>query len=102
MKTHPTVGETFAALQALDPEVHKNSHALDQWCIQMKRSKANQPALLLMLMTRQVNEKLMRRLWLAERNAIDARHESRMAQHEIEEWQFTTLLESDPVSDSLH
>jgi hypothetical protein len=55
-----------------------------------------------MLITRQINEKLMKRLWLAEREAIDARREARIARHEIAEWQFTALSVVDPDSQLLH
>jgi hypothetical protein len=102
MKPSPTVAETFAALDALDAEVHKNSHAIDQWCIHMPRTKANQPTLLLMLMSRQINEELMKRLWAAEVDAKGARIDARTAQDEIQEWQITALAIADPKSDSLH
>jgi hypothetical protein len=102
MKPHPTVAETFAALEALQADVDKSSHDIGNWCVNLKRSKANQQTAMLMLMSRHINEKLMKRLWTAEREAIDARREVRIAQHEIQEWQFTALVSADPVSDSLH
>jgi hypothetical protein len=102
MKPHPTVAETFAALEALQANVDKSSRDIDQWCIYLKRSKANQQTALLMLMSRQINDQLMKRLWKVEREAIDARREARTAEHEIQEWQFTALVVADPVSDSLH
>jgi hypothetical protein len=96
------VAETFAALEALQADVDKSSHDIGNWCVNLKRSKANQQPLLLMLMSRHINDQLMKRLWTAEREAIDARREARIAQHEIQQWQCTALLASDPVSDSLH
>jgi hypothetical protein len=102
MTKYPSVAATFEALQLLDAQVSKNSHDIDLWCIYLKRSKANQQAVLLMLITRQINEKLMKRLWLAEREAIDARREARIARHEVQEWQFTALSVVDPDSQLLH
>jgi hypothetical protein len=102
MTKYPSVAATFEALKLLDAEVFENRRDISLWCVHLRHSKANQRAAFLMLVTDQIAEKLMKRLWLAEREAIEARREARIARHEIAEWQYTTLSVVDPDSQSLH
>jgi hypothetical protein len=100
--TNQTVADKFQELQALDAEVSKSNVAISHWAIYLSNSKASRDAMMLMFTANRLNEKLMKRLWLAERDAMDKRREVRIAQHEIEEWQFTALAFADPDSALLH
>jgi hypothetical protein len=100
--TNQTVADNFQELQALDAEVFKNSADISHWAFHLSNSKVSRDALMLMFTANRLNEKLMKRLWLTERDAMDKRREARIARHEIEDWQFTALTLADPDSELLH
>jgi hypothetical protein len=101
MNSHPAVEETFSAPEELNAEIQKSKLAIDKWLLHMPRTKANRMAMEILLNSRRINEKLMKRLCAAEMDATNARHQAKTAMLEAEDWQITALALSDRDSHSI-